>query len=80
FRLGERLDDPVTMYLSDIYTIAVNLAGLPALSIPCGFVDGLPAGLHVIGDYFQEGRLLALAHRYQQATDWHRRVPAGFGA
>ncbi len=80
FRLGERLDDPVTMYLSDIYTIAVNLAGLPALSIPCGFVDGLPAGLHVIGDYFQEGRLLALAHRYQQATDWHRRVPAGFAA
>ncbi len=80
FRLGERLDDPVTMYLSDIYTIAVNLAGLPALSIPCGFVDGLPAGLQVIGDYFQEGRLLALAHRYQQATDWHRRVPAGFAA
>ncbi len=79
FRLGERLDDPVTMYLSDIYTIAVNLAGLPALSIPCGFVDGLPVGLHVIGDYFREGRLLAAAHRYQRETDWHRRAPAGFG-
>ncbi|HQU15235.1 MAG: aspartyl/glutamyl-tRNA amidotransferase subunit A [Chromatiales bacterium 21-64-14] len=78
FRLGERMDDPVTMYLSDLYTIAVNLAGLPALSLPAGFVDGLPVGLQLIGDYFQEGRLLNAAHQYQQVTDWHRRVPPGF--
>jgi aspartyl-tRNA(Asn)/glutamyl-tRNA(Gln) amidotransferase subunit A len=63
------------MYLSDIYTIAVNLAGLPAMSVPAGFSDGLPAGLQLIGDYFSEARLLNVAHRYQQATDWHRRRP-----
>ncbi len=78
FRLGEKAGDPVSMYLSDIYTIAVNLAGLPALSIPAGFVDGLPVGLQLIGNYFAEGRLLNVAHRYQQVTDWHRRLPAGF--
>jgi len=76
FGLGEKAADPVQMYLSDIYTIAVNLAGLPAMSIPCGFVDGLPTGLQLIGDYFSEARLLATAHRYQQATDWHLRSPA----
>ncbi|MGD8851498.1 MAG: Asp-tRNA(Asn)/Glu-tRNA(Gln) amidotransferase subunit GatA [Gammaproteobacteria bacterium] len=78
FRLGEKADDPVTMYLSDTYTIAVNLAGLPGMSIPAGFVDGLPVGLQLIGNYFEEGRLLSAAHRYQQVTDWHRRVPPGF--
>jgi aspartyl-tRNA(Asn)/glutamyl-tRNA(Gln) amidotransferase subunit A len=66
------------MYLSDIYTIAVNLAGLPGMSVPAGFVDGLPVGLQLIGNYFEEGRLLNAAHRYQQVTDWHTRVPPGF--
>ncbi len=78
FRLGEKADDPVSMYLSDIYTIAANLAGLPAMSIPAGFVDGLPAGLHLIGNYFAEGQLLNAAHQYQQVTDWHTRIPPGF--
>ena len=78
FRLGEKVDDPVTMYLSDVYTIAVNLAGLPGLSVPAGFVDGLPVGLHVIGNYFDEARLLNVAHQYQQVSDWHTRVPEGF--
>jgi aspartyl-tRNA(Asn)/glutamyl-tRNA(Gln) amidotransferase subunit A len=78
FKLGERLDDPVTMYLSDIFTIAVNLAGLPALSMPAGFVGHLPVGLQLIGNYFDEARLLQVAHRYQQATDWHLRTPNGF--
>jgi len=78
FRLGERAHDPVQMYLSDIYTIAVNLAGLPGLSIPCGFDrNGLPVGLQVIGNYFAEARMLNLAHQYQLATDWHDRVPPG---
>ncbi|MBL1260458.1 MAG: Asp-tRNA(Asn)/Glu-tRNA(Gln) amidotransferase subunit GatA [Thiotrichaceae bacterium] len=78
FKLGEKADDPVTMYLSDIYTIAVNMAGLPAASIPAGFVDGLPVGLQVIGNYFDESRLLNVAHKYQQATDWHLQVPKEF--
>ena len=78
FRLGEKADDPVTMYLSDIYTIAVNLAGLPGMSIPAGFTAGLPVGLQLIGNYFDEGRLLAAAHQYQQVTDWHARCPAGY--
>ncbi|HAF55039.1 MAG TPA: Asp-tRNA(Asn)/Glu-tRNA(Gln) amidotransferase GatCAB subunit A [Thauera sp.] len=74
--LGEKADDPVQMYLSDIYTIAVNLAGLPGLSHPAGFgADGLPVGLQLIGDYFAETRLLNAAHRFQQATDWHARRP-----
>ncbi len=75
FRIGEKSADPVQMVLSDIYTIAVNLAGLPGMSIPCGFSDGLPVGLQLIGDYFAEARLLNAAHRYQQATDWHRAQP-----
>lgn len=79
FKLGERAADPVQMYLSDIYTIAVNLAGLPGMSIPCGFADGLPVGLQLIGDYFAEARLLNAAHRFQQATDWHQRRPADIG-
>ena len=78
FRLGEKADDPVSMYLSDTYTIAANLAGLPALSIPAGFVDGMPLGLHLVGNYFAEGRLLNAGHQYQQVTDWHMRVPAGY--
>ena len=76
FRLGEKQNDPVAMYLSDIYTIAANLAGLPALSIPCGLVQGLPVGLQLIGRDFDEARLLNVAHRYQRVTDWHaRRAP-----
>ncbi|MEI7430356.1 MAG: Asp-tRNA(Asn)/Glu-tRNA(Gln) amidotransferase subunit GatA [Betaproteobacteria bacterium] len=75
FKIGEKAADPVQMYLSDIYTIAVNLAGLPGMSIPCGFANGLPAGLQLIGDYFSEARLLNVAHRYQQSTDWHQQHP-----
>ncbi len=79
FKIGAKADDPVAMYLSDIYTISVNLAGLPGMSIPAGFdVNGLPVGLQIIGKYFDEARLLNVAHRYQQATDWHKRVPKGF--
>ena len=77
FKIGEKAADPVQMYLSDIYTIAVNLAGLPGMSIPCGFAEGLPTGLQLIGDYFGEARLLNVAHRYQQVTDWHSRTPSG---
>ena len=72
FKLGEKADDPVQMYLSDIYTIAVNLAGLPGMSIPCGFDgDDLPVGLQIIGNYFGEAHMLNVAHQYQLATDWH---------
>jgi aspartyl-tRNA(Asn)/glutamyl-tRNA(Gln) amidotransferase subunit A len=78
FKIGEKVDDPVTMYLSDIYTIAVNLAGLPAISIPSGFVNQLPVGLQLIGNYFTEARLLNVAHQYQQQTDWHTQVPEAF--
>ena len=78
FRLGAKTSDPVQMYLNDIYTIPANLAGLPAASIPCGFGAGnLPAGLHLVGNYFAEAKLLNVAHQYQKATDWHRREPAG---
>ena len=78
FPLGSRIDDPVSMYLSDIYTVSVNLAGLPAISVPAGFSDGLPIGMQIIGNYFQEARLLNVAHRYQQMTDWHKQVPGGW--
>jgi aspartyl-tRNA(Asn)/glutamyl-tRNA(Gln) amidotransferase subunit A len=78
FRIGERADDPVTMYLSDIYTIAANLAGLPGMSIPVATADGLPVGLQIIGNYFDEGRLLNAAHKLQQVTDWHRVAPVDF--
>lgn len=77
FRIGEKTSDPVQMYLEDIYTIAINLAGLPAMSVPAGFVDGMPVGLQVIGNYFSEAKLLNIGHRYQQATDWHLQVPKG---
>jgi len=77
FKLGEKGDDPVQMYLSDIYTIAVNLAGLPGMSIPCGFGDNsMPVGLQIIGNYFDEARMLNVAHQYQLATDWHNRAPS----
>ncbi|HKJ22196.1 MAG TPA: amidase family protein, partial [Gammaproteobacteria bacterium] len=78
FGLGEKTDDPVTMYLSDIFTIAANLAGLPAMSIPAGFAGQRPVGLQIIGNYFDESRLLNVAHQYQQVTDWHKRVPPQF--
>ncbi len=78
FGIGEKADDPVTMYLSDIYTIAVNLAGLPGMSIPVQPVDGMPVGLQLIGNYFEEAKLLNVAHRLQQVTDWHSATPAGF--
>ena len=78
FGIGEKANDPVTMYLSDIYTIAVNLAGLPGMSIPVQPVDGKPVGLQIIGNYFDEIKLLNVAHRFQQVTDWHQAVPAGF--
>ncbi|MGZ8226795.1 MAG: Asp-tRNA(Asn)/Glu-tRNA(Gln) amidotransferase subunit GatA [Methylococcaceae bacterium] len=78
FGIGEKMDDPIQMYLADIYTIAINLAGLPAMSVPAGFSNGLPAGLQIIGNYFQEARLLNIAHQYQQVTDWHTVIPKGF--
>jgi aspartyl-tRNA(Asn)/glutamyl-tRNA(Gln) amidotransferase subunit A len=78
FGIGEKVDDPVTMYLNDIYTIGANLAGLPAVSVPCGLVDGLPVGLQIIGPHFAESRLLSAAHAYQRETDWHRRAPQGW--
>lgn len=77
FQLGAK-SDPISMYLSDIYTIAVNLAGLPAISIPAGFTHNLPVGLQIIGNYFSEAKLLNVAHRYQQVTDWHKKIPVGF--
>ncbi len=78
FALGAKADDPVQMYLNDIFTIPAPLAGLPGLSIPCGFdAAGLPVGLQIMGNYFAEAKMLGAAHRYQQATDWHLRVPAG---
>jgi aspartyl-tRNA(Asn)/glutamyl-tRNA(Gln) amidotransferase subunit A len=79
FKLGEKTADPVQMYLNDIYTIPANLAGLPGLSIPCGFDEkALPVGLQLVGNYFDEARMLGIAHQYQLATDWHARAPAGF--
>jgi aspartyl-tRNA(Asn)/glutamyl-tRNA(Gln) amidotransferase subunit A len=74
FELGAKMDDPVTMYLNDIYTIGANLAGLPAISLPCGFATGLPAGMQLIGPQFSESKLLNVSHRYQRETDWHSRV------
>ena len=80
FRIGEKSGDPVQMYLSDIYTIAVNLAGLPGMSIPAGFDNvSRPVGLQLIGDYFGEAKMLNVAHQYQRVTDWHMRMPEGVG-
>lgn len=78
FELGSKVDDPISMYLSDIYTIAVNLAGLPGMSIPAGFVEGMPVGLQLIANDFKEGFLLNAAHQFQQETDWHKQIPEGF--
>ena len=78
WKLGAKTDDPVSAYLEDIYTATANLAGVPALSMPAGFIDGLPVGVQLMAPYFQEGRLLNIAHQYQQATDWHTQAPAGF--
>jgi aspartyl-tRNA(Asn)/glutamyl-tRNA(Gln) amidotransferase subunit A len=78
FRFGEKSADPVQMYLSDIYTIAVNLAGLPGMSIPCGFgAANMPVGLQLVGPWFSEATMLNAAHQYQRATDWHARMPGG---
>ncbi len=77
FKAGEKADDPVAMYLQDVYTIATNLAGLPGMSIPAGFSNGLPVGLQIIGNYFDEARMLDVAHAYQQVTDWHQAMPKG---
>jgi len=78
FNIGEKTDDPVNMYLSDIYTIAVNLAGLPGMSIPAGFSDNRPVGLQIIGNYFDEARILNVAHQYQNATEWHQMAPEAY--
>jgi len=77
FNIGEKSDDPITMYLSDIYTIAVNLAGLPGISIPAGLANNMPVGLQIIGNYFDESRLLNVAHQFQTLTDWHIKTPKG---
>ncbi|MCH9003811.1 MAG: Asp-tRNA(Asn)/Glu-tRNA(Gln) amidotransferase subunit GatA [Proteobacteria bacterium] len=78
FKLGDKVDDPITMYLNDIYTIGANLAGLPAMSVPCGLVDDLPVGLHLVGAHFTEEILLRFAHQYQQQTDFHTACPEAF--
>jgi aspartyl-tRNA(Asn)/glutamyl-tRNA(Gln) amidotransferase subunit A len=78
FDIGAKINDPVLMYLNDIYTIGANLAGLPGISIPCGFVDSLPMGLQLVGPHFAEAKLLNAAHQYQQVTDWHRHAPRGY--
>jgi aspartyl-tRNA(Asn)/glutamyl-tRNA(Gln) amidotransferase subunit A len=75
FRIGEKVDDPLQMYLSDVCTMPVNIAGLPAISIPGGFADGLPVGLQIISKPFGEETILKVAHAYEQATEWHKRRP-----
>ena len=78
FALGAKTSDPITMYLNDIYTIGANLAGLPAISVPCGFVRDLPVGLQIVGPHFSEARVLSVAHAFQQVTDWHSRIPGSY--
>ena len=78
FKIGEKTDDPVAMYLSDLYTGAVNLAGLPGMSIPAGFANDLPVGLQLIGNYFDEARLLNIAHEFQKTTDYHKQIPSAY--
>ena len=77
FKLGEKTSDPVAMYMEDIFTISLNLAGMPGISIPCGMTEGLPVGLQIIGNYFAEEKLLNVAHQFQVATDWHKKTPQG---
>jgi aspartyl-tRNA(Asn)/glutamyl-tRNA(Gln) amidotransferase subunit A len=76
FGLGEKMDDPYAMYLNDLYTLPVNIAGNPAISTPCGFDQGLPVGLHLVSRPFDEATLLRATHAYQAETDWHTRAPA----
>ena len=76
FGIGAKTDDPIAMYLEDIYTLSVNLAGIPAMSVPAGFADGMPVGLQIMGNYFAEAKLLNVAHKFQQATDWHTKNPS----
>ncbi len=78
FNIGEKTDDPTSMYLADLYTIPVNLAGLPGISVPAGFANDRPVGLHIVGPYFSEAKLLNIAHQYQQVTDWHTKTPAQY--
>ena len=78
FDIGSKSDDPVQMYLEDIYTISINLAGLPGMSVPAGFVNGRPVGLQIVGRHFDEAKLLNVAHRFQLATDWHRHMPESY--
>ena len=77
FKIGAKNNDPVSMYMEDIFTLSLNLAGLPGMSVPCGTVEGLPVGMQLIGNYFDEARLLNVAHQFQQVTDWHKQTPAG---
>ena len=77
FKIGEKTNDPVQMYLSDVCTLPINIAGVPAISIPAGFADGLPIGLQIIGKPFSEETLFRIAYAFQQATDWHKKQPCG---
>lgn len=77
FRIGERINDPLSLYMADIFTVPVNLAGVPAISLPCGFTDGLPIGLQIIGSHFEEELLFRVAHAYEAATSFHQRTPEG---
>ena len=75
FKIGEKMNDPIAMYLSDVYTVSTNLAGLPAMSIPMGFKDNMPLGLQIIGKHFDEKNILKISHLYQQETNWHQKEP-----
>jgi aspartyl-tRNA(Asn)/glutamyl-tRNA(Gln) amidotransferase subunit A len=75
FKIGEKMDDPLQMYLSDVCTLPINIAGLPAISVPAGFANELPIGMQIIGKPFDEETILKIAHAYQQATEWHKRRP-----
>jgi aspartyl-tRNA(Asn)/glutamyl-tRNA(Gln) amidotransferase subunit A len=76
FKIGEKVDDPLTMYLSDIFTLSANLAGIPGVSVPCGFSsEGLPVGLQIMGNHFNEEMLLKVAHGFQKATEFHKKKP-----
>ncbi|HLB57462.1 MAG TPA: amidase family protein, partial [Gammaproteobacteria bacterium] len=78
FSIGSRMKDRIQMYLSDVFTVSISLAGLPGISIPAGFLNNLPVGVQLIGNYFEESTLLNVAHRYQQVTDWHLKIPEKF--
>ncbi len=78
FKIGEKSDDPISMYLSDVYTLSLNLAGLPGMSVPAGMANNMPVGLQIIGNYFDEAKMLNVAHKFQQATDYHTRAPTAY--